>query len=172
MDDLSVSGPYSPASLKKFNMLEVNENEGVFKLLIPDESGIAMDDPDFAYITIQERAEQAKYFRETFFPDKLPDYLLQYLNFFYNGTNTMPTEEQLPQILGLIQYCDTNKEAQQLVGLITLFHDSLLLAKHYKSSVKLFIEEPETLLHPKRVRFVMYVLTVIAEKFDIKLNSR
>jgi hypothetical protein len=123
-------------------------------------------------ITAQDCSEQAAYFRDTFFPDRIPEYVLEYMNGLFYYDKKIPTEEPLEAIMGMIEYCKTNKEASQCIGLIILLHDSLVLAKHYNKWPTLYIEYPETNLHPKREAAVMSMIYDIFKKFDINLKDK
>lgn len=170
--DFQVDGEYSPISLAKaLDYISWKDDEN-FKVLVDSSTlGIELDDPSVLYITPEECYNQAQYIRENFFPDKLPDYLIEYLHFLYYGDELPVKDENLDAIFSLVKYCKTNKEAAQLIGLITLFHDTLLLAYHYKTKPRLLIEQPETHLHPQRTARIMYLLNKIKNKFSTPLNE-
>jgi hypothetical protein len=106
--DLSIDGPGSPVSLKKF--LENEEhyknpyqdgdrNEDVVnqsrrapdpKVLIAGVEGIAFDDPSVLVMMSEDRIQQATWFREEVFANKfynsenIPAYLFRYLGYMFD----------------------------------------------------------------------------------------
>lgn len=180
--DLQVDGPYSPMSLEKVRKQIIDNKE--FSLLL-DQSGMgfALDDPSLLYMTAEERLRQAHWWLDNKFDGRrIPAWLYRYLHYMYNdgdfkykdhldvaacmqeGKITEDCEEY-KQILGLIKYCKTNTEAAHLIGFIILFVGTLHQAVKEGVHIGLFIETPETALHPQRQAKWMCLFYDIKQKW-------
>jgi len=71
-------------------------------------------------------------------------------------------------VLSLIKWCEQNKESAQVIGLIQLIGGSLNIARKEGCGIKLYIEHPETSLHPKRQAKFVSMLTKIQEEYGLK----
>lgn len=186
MEDLSVDGPGSPVSLKKF----VNANPDVKPLtLLVDGSGlgIAKDHEDFIYITPEECSKQAIYYKNEKFTGGIPAYLFRYLSQFFRQEHTFETDlevveyfrmgilteehEQVKFIRSLIKYCDINAEAAQAIGLIQLVGGYCSMAKKHNTGIRLYIERPETALHPSRQSEVASFLVKIMKEYGFEEDT-
>ena len=63
------------------------------------------------------------------------------------------------------KYAKTNNEMKQIIGMIQLFGGSLNIARKMQKSIKLFVEEPEARLHPKRERTMMLLLETLKKDY-------
>lgn len=186
-NNVNVDGAYSPVSLKKYLELD-SEKESTgysFRVLIDNTGyGIALDDPNTMYMTPEDRIEQAKYFRERIFDGKsLPVYLFRYLRYMFleKDDNKYPSDESVVKayrsgkltldspdykmVVNLVKFSDNNVEAAHIIGLIQLVAGSFNLSSKEKRSFRLFIQHPETGLHPKRVARFMSMYHMIVREY-------
>lgn len=186
MSDLSVAGPGSPVSLQKF--LDTHEVAKPFSVLIDGTGGgIAKDAAEVIYITPKDCSEQAIYFSKNVFDGRIPDYLYRYLAFMMldreyqtqyelvadmNAGKVTTESEDYKHIQNLIKYCDSNPEAQQVIGLIQLIAGIFNMAKKAKAGIRVYLEHPETALHPKRqARFVSMFMHLKEEYGSTELEE-
>lgn len=192
--DINVDGPNSPISLKKVLAdPEINNTIKTLTVFVDGTGmGIAKDDPNILNITAEECAYQATYFANKFFTptQQILTYLYKYLTYIFidgskeyssdfdletdmkNGTITKDSEDY-KTVVGLIKYCGTNKEAGQVIGLIQLIAGSLKAAKKAGVGVRLYLEHPETHLHPKRQsRFMSMLYKLDAEYGDGSMSRK
>lgn len=127
----------------------------MYVLIDNTNTGFVNDDPTLANVTIQEREDQAMYFIGLNLP--LPPYLKKYIEHMY--------KDDKPDVEAMYKYAKTNPELKQIIGLIQLVGGSLNMAKKMKKSVRLYIEEPETRLHPKRERMVISLLEMLKKDY-------
>lgn len=181
-DDLSVAGPGSPVSLKKF--VAKHPELGELTVLV-DNSGLGMakDEEAMVYITPEEcKTQTLHYVKNIFDGRRVPAYLFRYISFmmfdeewkwkndqelaaaFINKELTEQSEEYV-RVKNFIAYAEHNTEALQLIGLIQLIGGTLNVAKKNKSGVRMFIEQPETGLHPKRERLVISMFKKLSEEY-------
>jgi len=184
-EDLSIDGPGSPISLKKF--LENNGSAKPFTLLVDGTGfGIAKDDEECIYITPEGCSQQAFYYKEKKFDNRtIPAYLYRYLSYmFIDDAKWYESDQELVEdfnkglitensdnyktVLSLIKWCEQNKESAQVIGLIQLIGGSLNIARKEGCGIKLYIEHPETSLHPKRQAKFVSMLTKIQEEYGLK----
>ena len=155
--DLSVRGLPGTVSLKK--LLKdpgFKRAPGPFTVLV-GELAIRNNAKDAVQeISPQDRAKQALYFIKTF-PKLHPPYLTKWLQEAYDTKN-------IDFIHGIIDNAKSNREAQQLIGLIQLVLGALRLSKRHNAGCRLYLIEPETHLHPKRQARIMYVLNNIYDE--------
>lgn len=163
--DILTDGPGSPVSIKKvMEQVELRD----FNLFVDGSgSGIAKDDDTLIYITPEECSHQALYYSKTLFDGKrIPAYLYRYLGFMFEIGKDYQTDQELvrdfqegviteesieyKQILNLIKYCEHNDEAKQIIGLIQLVGGALNIARKQQMGVRLYIDKPETSLHPNK----------------------
>jgi predicted ATP-dependent endonuclease of OLD family len=194
--DLSVDGPDSPISFKKFVETVLSlEGSTDFKVLVDNTgNGIASDHEGFMYLTPEEAKAQAVYFKNTLFTDseikgkKLPEYLFRYMSMIYqsecrfknkqelaNHINSNPDfyeSSQYYRILSLVKNCEYNKEAAQIIGLIMLLAGTFHQCNKDKVSLRILIEEPETHLHPQRVYGLMRMLNEIKKEYLPKKQNQ
>jgi hypothetical protein len=152
----------APISLKKVvehinKTKPADKPDGIYVLVNNLSNGFVNDDANMANITIEEREIQANYFLSLNLP--LPPYLEKYLIYMY--------EDDKPDIKAMYKYASTNPELKQLIGLIQLFGGSLKMAKDMKKSVRLFVEEPESRMHPKRERRIMSLLEKLKTDYGV-----
>lgn len=184
--DLSIDGPGSPISIKKFNNskeIKYRDDKDLL-ILIDDGNGIAHDDPEFNYITPEECSKQAIFFlKNSFNPDGLPAYLYRYLSYMYQKDKQFATNQEYAdtmingsldkesndykEIINKVKYLENNRESQQIIGFIQLFAGCLNQAKKSDKQIKLFIQEPETNLHPKRCAMLMSLIKMIQEEYKV-----
>jgi len=167
-NDLSVNGPGSPVSFKKFLLQTQDKLRELTVLIDGTGSGIAHDDEGTFYIRPEDCSEQAIYYSKNGFDGiRISAYLYRYLGYmmidgmkeyksdqelaedFENGTITKESDDY-KYLCNLITYCSQNPETQQVIGLIQLIGGSLNIARKAKSGLRLYIDRPETALHPKR----------------------
>lgn len=180
MEDLSIDGPGSPISLKKV-LKEVELKPFTF-FVDGSGQGIAPDDESCIYITPAECTIQALHYSKNVFDGRrVPEYLYRYLSYMFDvepimnskaetiiAFNTGVINEETPgykHIVNLIKYCDSNDEARQIIGLIQLIAGTLNMARKNKSGVRLYIDKPETSLHPKRQSRCVNLLMKLREEF-------
>jgi hypothetical protein len=189
-NDLSVAGPGTPISLKKFRELKRKEGEQEKPLTIMVDgtgNGIWKDDPELFYITPQECSDQAISFLKNHFDGKrVPAYLYRYLSYmfldeefikndkllldkFLDGTITQQSDSYI-YIKNLITYCEANPEARQVIGLIQLISGCLRLAKINNTQLSIYLEHPECSLHPKRCSRAMSLIHHLFEEYGDGLN--
>lgn len=196
-EDLSIAGPGSPVSLKKFFLHHSSGLKDITVLVDGTGCGIAKD-ADCIYITPEECSTQALYYSKKLFDGKrVPAYLyryIQYMMFDEKGYGAMkyPTDQDLvkaleegslnaeseeyKQIVNFIQYCEYNTEAQQVIGLIQLIGGTLnSLRKRAinmrdpnQASVRIYIDRPETALHPKRQSRFMSLFHKLKDEYGYK----
>lgn len=154
----------APLSLKKISdklsaEQPTSKNKSNLYVLVDNTtSGFAHDDPHMANITISEREYQADYFLDLKVP--LPAYLRPYLEYMY--------EDDKPDIDAMYKYAKTNAELKQIIGLVQLLGGSLNMAKKARKNIKIFIEEPEARLHPKRERKMMALIEKIRKQYGFE----
>jgi len=165
-EDLSIAGSGSPISLKKF-LLKHPDAKPLTVLVDGTGLGIAKDDSGTIYITREDCAQQALYYcKEVFDGVRVPAYLFRYLNYmmfdderwnddkqvaqaFIDGTVNDQSEEYL-RVKNFLTYAEHNPEGLQVIGLIQLIGGSLNMARKRNSGIRIYLEHPETALHPKR----------------------
>jgi hypothetical protein len=190
--DLSIAGPGSPVSLKKVIEQVIGPEQKPFTVLVDRTgAGIAHDSDECIYVTPEQCSIQALYYKNNIFDGRrIPAYLYRALHYFYNDGRYTPkyktdqdvidafikeeiTEEspEYIQILNLIKYCDSNSEAQQIIGLIQLIQGPLSIAKKQNVGFKLYLDRPETALHPKRQSAFMSWFTRTCEEYGVGLKQ-
>jgi hypothetical protein len=190
-EDLSIAGPGSPVSLKKFILQDQGNEQGLRVLIDNDHIGIAQDDPSTVYLTVQARKEQWSYFMTQFDGERIPAYLYRYLHAMFGTANsasmkyssdlelkrvfetgelTRESEEYI-QILNLIKFSEYNPQTQQLIGMIQLVAGTLNLAKKSRKPIRLFIEHPETHLHPKTTARFMWMFDQLRKEYEFRSQN-
>jgi len=186
--DLSVNGPGSPVSLTKLMKTIPPDREGP-TVLIDNGIGIVKDEPSVTVITPDDCKMQALHFLNTVFKplQKLPYYAIRHLTALYElpggeydyshtGKAKYPDNESVKMAVmsGAIKdtdadykflfnkftYGEHDPEFLQLLGLIQLVSGSV------KRGGKIFIDYPETFLHPKRERIVMTMMEEIKRDYE------
>lgn len=149
----------APISLKK-----VVDNIKIDELLVLVDNSASgfVNDANLVNVTIEEREKQADYFLGLNLP--LPPYLKKYLKFVYSIEDDSEMES-------MYKHANTNVEMKQLIGFIQLIAGSLNLARKMKRGVRIYIEEPETRLHPKRERMIMSLLEEIKKDYGYKTQE-
>lgn len=170
-DDLSVSGPGSPISLRKF--LEKENTQRPLTVLIDGTgSGIDVDNAPVLSITVADCMEQADYFRTTFYEEgKIPKYIFDdFLIFYRAAIEELPESEQITFVGNLIKYLQS--EARQILGLIILVRGSLSMAAKQNAGLKIYIEHPEAHMHPQRQSaFASWLTTLITPSTPTKIHA-
>lgn len=178
--DISVDGPFSPISLKK--VLAEIEPKPITIFVDGSGCGIAQDDDSLIYITPSECSSQALYYSKTLFDGKrIPAYLYRYLGFMFSIGKDYQTDEELvedfssgviteesvdyKQILNLIKYCEHNDEAKQVIGLIQLIGGALNIARKQQKGIRLYIDKPETSLHPNKQSKIPTLLMRLKDRY-------
>ena len=180
--DLSINGPGSPVSLQKFLDNHEGELREITLLIDGSGNGIAHDSASCLYITPAECSTQALYYTKTLFDGiHVPAYLYRYLHYMFlseDRTFLYPTDESLikanvdPQstdyqhIVNLLKNAEHNPEAQQVIGLIQLSGGSLNMAAKQNNSIRLYIQHPETHLHPKRQSMFVTMLMHLKDDYS------
>jgi predicted ATP-dependent endonuclease of OLD family len=88
----------------------------------------------------------------------------QVLDKFASGEITAETPAY-KKICNLITYCKSNAESRQLIGLCILLAGALNLARKENRFPRIFIEHPETHLHPKMECKLMTLLEQIKKDY-------
>ena len=189
-EDLSVAGPYSPVSLKKF--LYHHPTSRPLTVLIDGTGlGIVKDEEGMLYITPEDCSQQALHYCKTIFDGKrVPAYLYRYLHYmfinnayhpkynsdqdvanaFINKELTEESEEYI-QIRNMITYAEHNTELLQVIGLIQLIGGSLNMARKSNSGLRLYLDRPETALHPKRQSSFMSMFEMLRKDYGWKEDA-
>lgn len=185
-NDISIAGPGSPPSLKKFiaNTPDLRE-----LTLIVNGTGMGLikDEEGMVYITPEECKTQTLHYVKTIFDGRrIPAYLFRYLHYLmidsdgYGGMK-YPTDQSVIDALtngslseqhedyvfikNFITYAEHNTEALQIIGFIQLVGGTLNLARKKGGHVRLYIEQPETGLHPKRQSRLMSALMSLRQDY-------
>jgi hypothetical protein len=178
--DISIDGPGSPISIKK--VLEQIEPKPITLFVDGSGCGIAQDDESLIYITPSECSSQALYYSKSVFDGKcIPAYLYRYLGYMFGIGKDYQTDEELvkdfadgviteesvdyKQILNLIKYCENNDEAKQVIGLIQLVGGALNIAKKQQKYIRLYIDKPETSLHPNKQSKIATLLIRLRDRY-------
>lgn len=183
--DLTIAGPGSPISLQKFR--ETLTEEKSFMVLIDGAgSGIAHDSADVLYITPEECSKQAIYYsKEVFNGVNIPAYLYRYMSYMFLDKELIESDQLLVKefiegrltadsqdykhILNLIKYTESNPESQQIIGLIQIISGALNMARKQNAGITIYLDRPETALHPKKQSRFMSMLMKLREEYgDIK----
>ena len=188
--DMSVDGPGSPISIKKFLASDkYSPSEHPCVLIDNSSSGFAHDDPNTMYMTTEDIQHQANWYRKNSFNGKqVPAYLYRYLHYMYlDGSMKYKTNQDLAnafnkkeitaespeykQIVNLIKYCDSNTEAAQLIGFITLFAGTISHAKKENKPIRLFLKNPDNNLHPLRAQRWMSMFYKLKKEYGVPFNE-
>lgn len=185
-NDLSVNGPGSPVSFKKFLLQTQDKLRELTVLIDGTGSGIAHDDEGTLYIRPEDCSKQAIYYSKNGFDGvRIPAYLYRHLGYMMiDGMKEYKTDQELVEdfengkitkesddykyLCNLITYCEQNPEVQQVIGLIQLISGSLNIARKAKSGLRLYIDRPETALHPERQVKAMNLLMKLKEEYGWK----
>jgi len=146
----------APISLKKVSdhlSKERKAKSNTYVLIDSTASGFMPDDPMMANITIAERETQADYFLGLNLP--MPTYLRPYLELMFPDEN----------VDNLYKYAKTNGEMRHIIAIVQLFGGSLNIAKKQKKHVKIYLEEPETRMHPKREARMMMLIEKLKKDY-------
>jgi len=177
-DDLKVNpdSPTSPISLDKFLKLTATERKELTVLIDGTGFGIKKDSLEPLYITPDECRTQALYYLNNKFKDgKAPLYLIRYLDFMFfdapfiseDEVNTNPNSyiETGKKIVDFLENAKDNDEALQVIGLVQLIAGSLNMARKAGAGILLYIDKPETHLHPKRQSRFMTMFQHIRKEY-------
>lgn len=185
MEDLSVGGPNTPISLDKFIKSTEHKLRAFTVLVDGTGMGIHKDSNECVYVTPETCYAQANYYREEKFDGKrIPAYLYRYLNYMfnddapfyesdqflldlYNGGEITEESEDYQRILGLVKWCESNKEAAQVIGMIQIISGSLRIATQEKCGIRLYLEHPEHALHPKRQSRCMSMIVKLNKEYGM-----
>ena len=143
----------APISLKKVS--ENLETKPYTILVDGSGSGFVNDDPSLLNVTIAEREIQAMYFLNLGL--SMPAYLKKYLMMLYKDD-----EKRIDE---LYPFAVTNDEMKQCIGMIQLVAGILSAAKKANKGVRLYIEKPETHLHPAKQSAMMSVLVALGKEY-------
>jgi hypothetical protein len=188
--DMSIDGPGSPISIKKFLASDrYNPSDHPCVLIDNSSIGFAHDDPNTIYMTTEDIQHQANWYRQNVFDGKLvPAYLYRYLHFMYidgdmkyktngdlvaafNNKEITADSPDFKQIINLIKYCDSNTEAAQLIGFITLFAGTIQDAKKHNKPIRLFLKSPDNNLHPQRAVRWMSMFYKLKKEYGVLFNE-
>lgn len=145
----------APVSLRKF--IEAGHTIAPLTLIVdgtPTRAGIAPDDPDTFNILTADREQQAQYFLSLNLP--MPDYLRKYLALVYPKAD----------LDALYKNARTNIGARQVIGMIQLIAGALHMAKKAGKGVRLYIEHPETHLHPEQQAGLASMFIALQKDYD------
>jgi hypothetical protein len=155
-------------------------------------TGFIQDEPTLVQVMIQDRIEQAHYYRDHIFNGKQPSaYLYRYIHWVMLDDCAKPPKystdqsildanmrgeltaesEEFKLILNYINYCKHNPEIAHLIGLVQLVGGSLKAAAKQKNKLRIFIEHPETGMHPKRERLLVSLLHRLRDQYGFKTAS-
>ena len=149
----------APISLKKVS--NITRGKDLSVLVDSTCSGFVNDDPSLLSITIADREAQGDYFLGL--DTALPPYLKKYLEFMYEGESV--------NIESMCKYGKTNAELKQIIGMIQLFGGSLNSAKKRNVHIRIWLEEPEARLHPKREARMMSLIYKLRDEYGKKDES-
>ena len=180
---LHIDGPHSPLSLAKIrDNLEMRD----FTVLVhTSDVAIAPDYSRVFNVTMEERVFQAKYYLSEIFPKtgKIPLYLLVYLYcLFEEGIpyatwidHEQPLEEIKKQIPNfeevverytkMVKYAEHNLAYLHAIGMIQLLVGTMSQAKKANSSIAIYVEYPETAMHPKQQSRIVGFFTFLKNKY-------
>lgn len=192
--DLSIAGPGSPVSLQKVLESDVYDpSKEIICLVDNSGAGIVKDADNTVYITVNNCEEQALYFQSIFNGKQIPAYLYRYLAYMffdkeYNSDKEMLEEleiqatkehlelknesgkieelDEYKQILNKIKYCNVSAENCQIIGLIQLIAGSLSAAKKEKKGIRIYLEHPETHLHPSRQLKLIKLINKLKKDYE------
>jgi hypothetical protein len=190
--DLRIGGDGSPISLKKVLDTPEMATRELTVLIDGTGCGIAKDAEDVLYVTPEACKMQAMYYcKEMFDGKQIPAYIFRHIMFLWydrmfsddkimieelEKEAALKTDEieagdgisGLPEyksILGMLQFIDYNEELQQCLGLIQLLCGSLSVARKENKGIRIYLDKPETNLHPKRQAAIMTVINKIREEY-------
>lgn len=148
----------APLSLKKISahLDKHGKSKNNLYVLIDGTASGFMPDPMMANITIADREAQADYFLGLNLP--MPAYLRPYFELMFPDEN----------VDSLYKYAKTNGEMRHIIAIVQLFGGSLNIARKEKKHVKIYIEEPETRMHPKREARMMMLLEKIKKDYGFE----
>jgi hypothetical protein len=186
-DDITINGPGSPISIKKLS--DLGNFTRKFTILVDgSHQGFIKDDPSMFVVSPEMCAEQAIYYSKIMFNGRdIPSYLYRYMHYMFiddtrkNKELLYPTDKDLitayelgeidesskdyQTILNLIKYCEHNAEAKQIIGFIQIVAGVLNSARKQKKGIRIFLERPETALHPKRQSAMMNLMMMLEKEF-------
>lgn len=188
-DDLTINGPDSPISLQKFiDSPGFNPRDRRLTVLLDQTGDGIFNDATPINITADECKDHALHlFYKVFEPTKkVPAYLLRHIDYMFDVVTThkenysygfKSQQEALTYVNNdpendLYKFCFNklnnvkfNAEFQQVLGLIGLIAGSLNQARKNGSSIRVYIEHPETHLHPKKQAKFMTLLNELSLEF-------
>ena len=168
--------PYSPISLKDF-LDKAGPDLKRLTLLVDGTGNGIYNDAGIVNIAPADCKMQAEYYKTIHNVNQFPMYLLRYLYYlFLEEDYKIKSNEEVAKIYtedetvkqrlnSLVLNCDKNPEAAQCIGLVQLIAGTLSMARRQKAGVRVYIEHPETHLHPKRQSKFTSVLTDIYDEY-------
>jgi hypothetical protein len=184
--DLSVEGPGSPISLRKWYE---NEHKDILKdtMVLIDSDGLGFE-PDglpCMEITPLTCRECTEYYVDNHFNGKqIPLYLLKPLYYMFFGSFDIYKEtvtlsdiqkyfsedekgkQEYTEMLNKIKYSKRNPEAAQIIGFVIALCSGFNLAKKAGVPARFYIEHPESHMHPRRESRFMSMLDRIRKEYD------
>lgn len=183
--DLSLNGPGSPVSLKKaIKKLNINGSKDFTVFIDGTGDGIAMDDPETVNITTEECKKQALYLIENVFEpsQRIPAYAIRHIVYMYDDTNSNykyksvkevidaigsdPEHEDYKLVFNKFTYGRDNAEFLQILGLLSLIAGTFNMARKENKNVRIYIQHPETHLHPKRQSKAVTFLNALKDEYS------
>lgn len=182
MEDLQLDGEGSPISIKKV-MRNITINKDVTVLVDNSHQGYELDDESYMYITIKQREEATEYYIDNKFNEKqISEWMYRYIYYmlygevkyntkedlvaeFNSGKLTLQSEE-FQKISKFIKYSKTNLSSKHIVGLILNLAGILSMCKKKGVPPRVFIELPETGLHPQMQAKLMSLINIIRKDYE------
>ncbi len=192
-DDLSINGEGSPIHLKKVIEKVIDDKKHLHVFLDQDHSGFYTADAPVVVLNSEIFKQHALEYQANAFNQKqLSLFLVRHLLFFfYDKKDLVYPHDQFSvsklsdflekdpegqkifkEMLNKITYIKNNPEWQQIVGMIITLCGCMNICKKEGKWARLFIENPENNLHPKRqAAFMSFLHEIYSEYTGINLSS-
>lgn len=185
--DLTVAGEGSPISLKKFIQGHQFDGKNFTVLLDQTSSGFMNDDPGTVTIDEETISMTAIQYLQTFDNKRISFFLVRHLHYMQFGdleiykkdvtqcsdyfSKDPKGKEEYEKLLNMITYMKHNKESRHLVGLITCLSGVLNLARKEGKPIKVYLEHPESHLHPQKEARLMSMLYKLYEEYNEPIDT-
>jgi len=197
--DLSIAGPGSPISMQKFTdyldaETPIERQPELIVMLNQSGQGLLQDNDSIVQVMIADRVMQAHYWRDEFWNGKqISAYLYRYVYYMLeedeydiakhkypnnqaivdaltSGALT-ETSDEFVRMKGYFEWLKSNNEVTHIVGLVQLVGGSLRAAAKKQSYLRIFIEEPETGMHPKRERKLVTLIKMLGDDYGFSQKN-